>query len=170
MPDINKLKAAGFYTVVSLQLKHPKALKLIKGFSEAKVDKVLEAARKITQGGSAFTTASEYLTKREEIYTIDTGAKELNEILGGGLESQSLTEVRRARAGEGAVCRGGSRSDARVVYSTADTSTQHALHSGIPLAPNVDPRRVSHGQDAARHDPRKCRRAPSWIEGDCRWA
>lgn len=93
MPDITKLKLAGYFTVMSLQLKHPKALKQIKGFSEAKVEKVLEAARKLTQGSSSFSTASAYLESRQDIFAINTGARELNEIIGGGLESQQLTEV-----------------------------------------------------------------------------
>ena len=40
MADITKLKNAGFYTVKSVVLIHPKKLKELKGFSEAKVDKV----------------------------------------------------------------------------------------------------------------------------------
>eukprot|EP00043_Microstomoeca_roanoka_P028330 m.270952 g.270952 ORF g.270952 m.270952 type:complete len:82 (-) comp83228_c0_seq1:135-380(-) len=43
MADINKLKIAGFHTVKSLVLIHPKKLKELKGFSEAKVEKVIDA-------------------------------------------------------------------------------------------------------------------------------
>eukprot|EP00056_Hartaetosiga_gracilis_P010518 m.155860 g.155860 ORF g.155860 m.155860 type:complete len:60 (+) comp13331_c0_seq1:3166-3345(+) len=44
MSDITKLKGAGFHTVKSIMLIHPKKLRGLKGFSEAKVDKVLRNA------------------------------------------------------------------------------------------------------------------------------
>jgi hypothetical protein len=40
MPDINKMKASGYHTVQHVLAKHPKHLKDIKGFSEAKAEKV----------------------------------------------------------------------------------------------------------------------------------
>lgn len=70
-----------------------KALKAIKGFSEAKVEKVLEAAKKMMEGSSSFSTAADLLEKRQNIYAITTGAKEFDEILGGGVESMQLTEA-----------------------------------------------------------------------------
>jgi hypothetical protein len=40
MPDINKLKSSGYHTVQQVMARHPKHLRDIKGFSEAKADKV----------------------------------------------------------------------------------------------------------------------------------
>jgi meiotic recombination protein DMC1 len=45
--DIKKLKDAGCYTVESLIMRTKKSLCNIKGLSEAKVDKILDAANKI---------------------------------------------------------------------------------------------------------------------------
>lgn len=46
--DIKKLKEAGCHTVESLVMRTKKSLCAIKGLSEAKVDKILEAAAKIS--------------------------------------------------------------------------------------------------------------------------
>lgn len=46
--DISKLKQAGTHTVAGVQMMTKKSLLAIKGFSEAKVDKVLEACGKLS--------------------------------------------------------------------------------------------------------------------------
>eukprot|EP01147_Barroeca_monosierra_P010965 gene10965-3037_t len=105
MTDITKLKGAGFFTVKSIILIHPKKLKEIKGFSEAKVEKVLEAAKKLTLGGSPFITAANYLEARQQVFYITTGAKELDDLLGGGIESQQITEIHgEYRTGKSQLC------------------------------------------------------------------
>lgn len=43
-----------------------------------------------------FTTASEVHVKRSEIIQIETGSRELNRLLGGGIETGSITEVIRS--------------------------------------------------------------------------
>lgn len=50
----------------------------------------MEAAKLVPMG---FTTASEVHVKRSEIIQIDTGSRELNRLLGGGIETGSITEV-----------------------------------------------------------------------------
>jgi DNA repair protein RAD51 len=40
-----------------------------------------------------FTTATEYHQRRSEIVMITTGSKELDKLLGGGLETGSITEI-----------------------------------------------------------------------------
>ena len=49
-------------------------LAAIKGFSEAKVDKIKEACAKIDQNG--FLTALQVSEKRKEVFKITTGSKE----------------------------------------------------------------------------------------------
>ncbi|EFC50704.1 predicted protein [Naegleria gruberi] len=49
--DIKKLKEAGIYTVESIMMRTRKKLCAIKGLSEAKVDKILEATSKISFSG-----------------------------------------------------------------------------------------------------------------------
>lgn len=40
-----------------------------------------------------FTTATEYHQKRAEIIQVTTGSKELDKLLGGGIETGSITEI-----------------------------------------------------------------------------
>jgi hypothetical protein len=79
----------------------------ISGFSEAKVDKIREAARKLDPRGGAFKVFSsrplphshflqnglEMREKRRGIVKITTGSSALDAILGGGVESSSITEL-----------------------------------------------------------------------------
>jgi DNA repair protein RAD51 len=60
--DIKKLEEAGFHTVESVAFTPKKALVLVKGLSEAKVEKLIEACQKIVNLG--FQTASTYFEKR----------------------------------------------------------------------------------------------------------
>ncbi|KAH7825012.1 putative Meiotic recombination protein DMC1 [Monocercomonoides exilis] len=89
--DVKKLKEAGCFTVQSLQMRTKKDLLQVKGISEGKLDKILEAVQKVVFNG--FITGSEYLLKRKEVVKITTGSKELDTLLGGGLETMSITEV-----------------------------------------------------------------------------
>lgn len=68
-----------------------KALILIKGISEAKADKIQNEAAKLVPMG--FTTATEFHQRRSEIIQLSTGSKELDKLLGGGIETGSITEM-----------------------------------------------------------------------------
>ncbi|XP_015922903.1 DNA repair protein RAD51 homolog B [Parasteatoda tepidariorum] len=89
--DIKKLQDAGFYTVECVAFAPKRHLLSIKGISEAKADKILTEALKLVPMG--FTTATEYHRKRSEIIQITTGSKELDKLLGGGIETGSITEI-----------------------------------------------------------------------------
>ncbi|KAI7899547.1 meiotic recombinase Dmc1, partial [Cokeromyces recurvatus] len=89
--DIHKLKAAGVCTVKGVQMMTKKSLLKIKGLSETKVDKIKEAAIKIQ--GPGFVTAKEIAIQREKVVKISTGSKQLNTLLGGGIQTMSITEV-----------------------------------------------------------------------------
>ena len=89
--DVNKLKAAGIYTIPGIQMHCRKVLTEIKGLSEAKVDKIIEAARKMTNSG--FVNGVQCLTQRKKVMKITTGSIALNQLLGGGIESMSITEA-----------------------------------------------------------------------------
>lgn len=89
--DIKKLQEAGFYTVESLAFTPKKHLITIKGISEAKAEKLLAEAAKIVPMG--FTTATEIHLKRSEIIQLTTGSRELDKLLGGGIETGSITET-----------------------------------------------------------------------------
>ena len=68
-----------------------KELTEVKGISEQKVAKLQEAAFKMTQMG--FTTATEVHQSRQDICYLTTGSKELDGLLGGGMETGSITEL-----------------------------------------------------------------------------
>jgi len=89
--DIKKLKVGGCHTVASLLMNTRKTLLAIKGISEAKVDKILEAASKLHF--SSFMTGTEMLNKRKEVIKVTTGCIALDQLLGGGVETMSITEV-----------------------------------------------------------------------------
>ncbi|GJE85887.1 meiotic recombination protein dmc1 [Phanerochaete sordida] len=89
--DILKLKSAAIHTVSGVTMTTRRHLLKIKGMSEAKVEKIKEAAHKIL--GSSFATGLEIQDKRKRVLTISTGSKNVDTILGGGIMSQSITEV-----------------------------------------------------------------------------
>ncbi|KAL3285536.1 hypothetical protein HHI36_000067 [Cryptolaemus montrouzieri] len=89
--DIKRLEEAGFYTIESVAFSPKKYLLAIKGISENKVEKLLTEAAKLVPMG--FTTATEFHQKRSEIIMLTTGSKELDKLLGGGIETGSITEL-----------------------------------------------------------------------------
>uniref|UniRef100_A0A2M4ARP4 DNA repair protein RAD51 homolog n=1 Tax=Anopheles triannulatus TaxID=58253 RepID=A0A2M4ARP4_9DIPT len=89
--DIKKLAEAGFHTIESVAFAPKKQLLTIKGISEAKADKILQEAMKHVPMG--FTTATEWHQKRSEIIQLTTGSKELDKLLGVGIETGSITEM-----------------------------------------------------------------------------
>uniref|UniRef100_A0A6Q2ZAP6 Meiotic recombination protein n=1 Tax=Esox lucius TaxID=8010 RepID=A0A6Q2ZAP6_ESOLU len=91
MADLKKLKSVGICTVKGIQMTTRKALCNIKGLSEAKVDKIKEAAGKMLTNG--FLTAFEYSAKRKQVFRITTGSLEFDKLLGGGMESMAITEA-----------------------------------------------------------------------------
>lgn len=71
----------------------------INGISEAKVDSYIKKAQEILcrtdatkMFSSEFVLGTVVLQKRSAVRRISTGSKALNEILNGGIESQSITE------------------------------------------------------------------------------
>ncbi|KAI0094341.1 Rad51-domain-containing protein [Irpex rosettiformis] len=78
--DILKLKAAAINTISGVSMTTRRQLLKIKGMSEAKVEKIKEAAHKIL--GSSFATGLEVQEKRKRVLTISTGSKNVDTILG----------------------------------------------------------------------------------------
>lgn len=89
--DVKKLQEAGFHTVESVAYTPKKALLLIKGISEAKADKIIAEAAKLVPMG--FTTARAFNERRQDVVYLSTGSKELDRLLGGGIETGSITEM-----------------------------------------------------------------------------
>ncbi|XP_022095573.1 meiotic recombination protein DMC1/LIM15 homolog [Acanthaster planci] len=89
--DIKKLKSAGICTIKGIQMTTRKRMCEIKGISEAKMEKIKEAAAKLEAHG--FITALEYSSKRKNCFRITTGSSELDKLIGGGVESMAITEA-----------------------------------------------------------------------------
>ncbi|KAK3822815.1 MAG: Rad51-domain-containing protein [Benniella sp.] len=89
--DITKLKQAGICTVRCVQMMTKRNLCRIKGFSETKVDKLKEAAAKLSN--ASFITGLEYSIQRKKIMILSTGSKQLDELLGGGIQTMAITEA-----------------------------------------------------------------------------
>lgn len=101
--DINKLKAEGYHTIESIAYTPKRILISVKGISEAKADKISTEAAKLVPMG--FTTASEFHSRRAELICLTTGSKQLDTLLGGGVETGSITEVfGEFRTGKSQLC------------------------------------------------------------------
>ncbi|CAH0551658.1 unnamed protein product [Brassicogethes aeneus] len=101
--DLKKLEEAGYHTIESVAFAPKKYLLQIKGISEAKADKLIAEASKLVPMG--FTTATEFHQKRSEIIQLTTGSTELDRLLGGGIETGSITEIfGEFRTGKTQIC------------------------------------------------------------------
>ncbi|MCL4332105.1 MAG: DNA repair and recombination protein RadA [Candidatus Thermoplasmatota archaeon] len=86
-----KLQEAGFDNIMTLAVASPKELSDVTGIGEGAAAKIIAAARKYADVGN-FETGEEILQRRKEIRKLSTGSKALDELLGGGLETQALSE------------------------------------------------------------------------------
>lgn len=84
-----KLRELGFNTVESLAMATIRELEQA-GISDKKAFEIINAARSsITL---SFIRADELLEKRQNVLRLTTGSRKLDELLGGGLETQTITE------------------------------------------------------------------------------
>ncbi|KAG8930469.1 Meiotic recombination protein dmc1 [Tulasnella sp. 419] len=89
--DIIKLKSAGLYTMQGARAMPRRQMLKIKGFSDAKVDKIRDALTKSL--GSGFQSGAQAMEKRKAVINISTGSKSVDAMLGGGLQTRCITEV-----------------------------------------------------------------------------
>ncbi|GAV52140.1 hypothetical protein ZYGR_0AG01310 [Zygosaccharomyces rouxii] len=101
--DLKKLREFGLHTVEAVAYAPRKQLMEIKGISEAKADRLLnEAARLVPMG---FVTAADFHLRRSEMICLTTGSKNLDTLLGGGVETGSITELfGEFRTGKSQLC------------------------------------------------------------------
>lgn len=89
--DVKKLREGGFMTVESVAYSIRKRILAVRGISENKADKLIAEAAKLVPLG--FTTAREYDDVRSAQLKLTTGSKDLDTLLGGGVETGSITEM-----------------------------------------------------------------------------
>ncbi len=85
-----KLREAGFNSIESIAVANPVEIKEIGGIGEAVAAKVINAARDSME--MRFMTGTEVLEKRKTMKKISTTSSTLDGLLGGGVESQAITE------------------------------------------------------------------------------
>lgn len=87
----DKLKDAGYDDLDKIAAASPYELSELTGMNAEAAKKAVEAAKQATV--LTYSTGSEVNAKRKEIGRISTGTKSLDELLGGGLETQAITET-----------------------------------------------------------------------------
>ncbi|MFQ6136020.1 MAG: DNA repair and recombination protein RadA [Candidatus Hydrothermarchaeales archaeon] len=86
-----KLREAGFREITSIAAARPADLKDTAGIGEAAAMKIINAAKESLE--IRFLSGKELQEKRKMVGRITTGSSTLNGLLGGGLETQAITEL-----------------------------------------------------------------------------
>ncbi|MFH1663296.1 MAG: DNA repair and recombination protein RadA [archaeon] len=86
-----KLIGAGYKTMENIAVASPAELMEAAGLGEITATKAINAARESLEMG--YETADKIQERRLIIGRITTGSKELDDLIGGGIETQSITEV-----------------------------------------------------------------------------
>lgn len=86
-----KLRDAGFADMMRLATATAKELSVKAEIGEGVAEKVIEAARKAEK--IDFETAFDVMERRRDVGRITTGSKGVDELIGGGIETQAITEV-----------------------------------------------------------------------------
>lgn len=87
-----KLKEAGLRDVFAIAVASPGVLSEAAEIGQSTAEKIIRAARQMADVG-AFETGDQLLEKRKDVKKLTTSAKALDELLGGGFESQAITEM-----------------------------------------------------------------------------
>ncbi|MEK6954942.1 MAG: DNA repair and recombination protein RadA [Candidatus Micrarchaeota archaeon] len=86
-----KLRDAGYDSLMALAVSMPVELAEVAGIGEGTAIKAINAARDAMDMG--FETGDKVLERRKFIGRITTGSKELDSLIGGGVETQAITEA-----------------------------------------------------------------------------
>jgi len=109
-----KLREAGFTTVEAIAVSTPQELSTVAGIPLSTAQRIIKAAREALD--IRFKTALELKMERANIKKITTGSKNLDALLGGGVETKTITEF----FGE---------------YGTGKTQICHQLSVNVQLPP-----------------------------------
>ncbi len=86
-----KLKEGGFTSLMSIAVMPNSQLAELAGMTDAGAAKVISAARDALK--MDFITGEDIMKRHSEIVKISTGSKELDKLIGGGVETQGITEA-----------------------------------------------------------------------------
>lgn len=85
-----KLKDAGYTEMISIAAASAGEISAACEISNATAEKIIQSARGMLDMG--FKTAADLMEKRQEVGRITTGSKSLDALIGGGIETQAITE------------------------------------------------------------------------------
>ena len=86
-----KLREAGYTDLIELAVASPKDLAETVGIGEGIAQKIIFGARKYANVGG-FETGDVIYERRKKVTRLTTGSPEFDKLLGGGLETQAITE------------------------------------------------------------------------------
>jgi len=86
-----KLTEVGFTDPMAIAVSSPSELAVIAEIGEGQATKIIHAVRGMLDLG--FEPADKILERKEKALKISTGSKGLDKLLGGGVETQAITEV-----------------------------------------------------------------------------
>jgi DNA repair protein RadA len=87
----DKLREVGFTDPMTIAVTSPTELASIAEIGEGQAQKIINSVRKMLDIG--FETADKVLERKIAALKISTGSKNLDKLLGGGIETQAITEV-----------------------------------------------------------------------------
>uniref|UniRef100_A0A7J2THJ1 DNA repair and recombination protein RadA n=1 Tax=Archaeoglobus fulgidus TaxID=2234 RepID=A0A7J2THJ1_ARCFL len=87
-----KLREAGFTTIEAIAIASPAEISSVAGIGESSAVKIVQHARKMASIGG-FESGDKVLERRRNVKKITTGSSELDKLLGGGIETQAITEL-----------------------------------------------------------------------------
>mmetsp|Transcript_48845 Transcript_48845/g.85450 ORF Transcript_48845/g.85450 Transcript_48845/m.85450 type:complete len:346 (-) Transcript_48845:106-1143(-) len=91
--DIIKLKAGGYHTIEAIAHGSMRKLVEVKGISEQKAQKLKEIIKTNNLVSIGFQTATSRLECMKDTIMLSTGSNDLDVLLGGGIETGSITEI-----------------------------------------------------------------------------
>jgi len=109
-----KLSEAGYKSIAAIAVATPSELAAAADIGQTTAQKIIEAARQALEFG--FETADKIYERRQRVGKITTCSKNLDRLLGGGIETQAITEVFGA-------------------YRTGKTQLAHQLAVNVQLPP-----------------------------------
>jgi len=89
-----KLKKAGYIDLMSLAAASPLEVSEAASIGEVTAGKIIQTARKVLNIG--FEKATDVYERRKKIGKIKTSSENLDDLLGGGIETQAVTELHGA--------------------------------------------------------------------------
>jgi DNA repair protein RadA len=86
-----KLRESGYETIMSIAVATPGLIVDSSGVSESVARKMINAARQVLDMG--FESGLDVLKKRQQVSKLTSGCKVLDDLMGGGFETGSITEA-----------------------------------------------------------------------------